>query len=77
MQEEIAYGRGMEAYVYGFPPVIMDVTSGVITAVPKSGEDCHRRTVACGAFSQYRENFYVHNPIERYALSPRPLRRRT
>lgn len=27
--------------------------------------------------SQYRENFYVHNPIERYALNPRPLRRRT
>jgi hypothetical protein len=38
VQEEIAYVRGMEAYVYGFPLVMMDVTNGAITAVPKSGE---------------------------------------
>ena len=36
--EGIAYVRGMEAYVYGFPLVILDATRQVVTAVPKAGE---------------------------------------
>ena len=36
--EEIAYVRAMKAYVYGFPLVIMDVTKGVTTATPVSGQ---------------------------------------
>jgi hypothetical protein len=36
--EEIAYVRGIKAYVYGFPLVLMDVTSKTITAVAKAGE---------------------------------------
>jgi hypothetical protein len=36
--EEIAYIRGMQAYVYGFPLVIMDVTKDVQTAVPNAQE---------------------------------------
>jgi len=36
--EEIAYIRGMQSYVYGFPLVLMDVTNGVLTATPKAGE---------------------------------------
>lgn len=35
---EVAYFYGMEAYVYGFPLVIMDVTRAVTTAASKSGE---------------------------------------
>src|SRR5262245_57504570 len=38
VKEEAAYLLGMECYVYGFPLVLMDVTNGVITAVPSSGE---------------------------------------
>ena len=36
--EEEAYVRGIEAYLYGFPLVLMDVTNGTITKVPKAGE---------------------------------------
>ena len=35
---ELAYVLGMEAYVYGFPLVMMDVTNRVETAVSKAGE---------------------------------------
>jgi hypothetical protein len=38
MQEEEAYLYRMEAYVYGFPLVIIDVTKEVQTATPTSGE---------------------------------------
>jgi len=38
LKEEIAYIRGLQAYVYGFPLVLMDVTNGVLTATPKSGQ---------------------------------------
>jgi hypothetical protein len=38
MQEEEAYLYRMEAYVYGFPLVIIDVTKRVQTATPRSGE---------------------------------------
>jgi hypothetical protein len=38
VREEVAYVYGMEAYVYGFPLVIMDVTRAVTTAAAKSGE---------------------------------------
>jgi len=38
IMEEIAYIRGMQAYVYGFPLVIMDVTKDVQTAVPNAQE---------------------------------------
>jgi hypothetical protein len=33
-KEEIAYIRGMESYVYGYPLVVMDVTRQVMTAAP-------------------------------------------
>jgi hypothetical protein len=33
-REEVAYLLGMEAYVYGYPLVIMDVTRQVLTAAP-------------------------------------------
>lgn len=36
--EEIAYIRAMQAYVYGFPLVMMDVTKDVTTATSVSGE---------------------------------------
>jgi hypothetical protein len=35
---ELAYLLGMEAYVYGFPLVLMDLTNRVLTATPKAGE---------------------------------------
>lgn len=38
IKEEEAYIYGMEAYVYGFPLVMMDVTKEVTTATSKSGE---------------------------------------
>jgi hypothetical protein len=38
VQETVAYLHGMEEYVYGFPLVMMDVTSQVLTAAPQSGE---------------------------------------
>ncbi|HEX8800706.1 MAG TPA: DUF1254 domain-containing protein [Terriglobales bacterium] len=34
--EEIAYVRGIQAYVYGFPLVLMDITKGKVSAVHKS-----------------------------------------
>jgi hypothetical protein len=34
VREEVAYFYGMEAYVYGYPLVMMDVTREVITAAP-------------------------------------------
>jgi len=37
-KEGVAYVRAMEAYVYGFPLVLMDVTSKTLTSVPKAGE---------------------------------------
>lgn len=36
--EELAYVRAMEAYVYGFPLVITDLTRQVETAMPTAGE---------------------------------------
>ena len=38
MEGEMAYFRGMEAYLYGFPLVMTDVSNGVMTAAPKAGE---------------------------------------
>jgi len=38
VKKEAAYLVGMEEYVYGFPLVMMDLTSRGITAVPKAGE---------------------------------------
>jgi hypothetical protein len=38
MKEEEAWGLGLEAYVYGLPLVIMDVTKGEQTATPTAGE---------------------------------------
>jgi hypothetical protein len=38
VREEVAYLYGMDAYVYGFPLVIMDLTRQVMTATPTSGE---------------------------------------
>src|SRR5215471_6298005 len=38
VREEVAKLLGMEAYVYGFPLVIMDLTRQVTTATPTSGE---------------------------------------
>jgi hypothetical protein len=35
---ELAYVLGLEAYIYGFPLVMMDVANGILTATPKSGE---------------------------------------
>ncbi|MFO1398128.1 MAG: DUF1254 domain-containing protein [Burkholderiales bacterium] len=35
---ELAYIVGMEAYVFGFPLVLMDATNRVVTAVPTAGE---------------------------------------
>jgi hypothetical protein len=32
--EEVAYLRGMESWVYGYPIVLMDVTRQVLTAAP-------------------------------------------
>lgn len=37
-KEELAYFWGMEAYAYGLPLVMMDVTKDVLTAVPSAGE---------------------------------------
>ena len=34
VREEVAYLLGMEAYVYGYPLVMMDVTREVLTAAP-------------------------------------------
>jgi hypothetical protein len=34
VREEVAYIFGMEAYVYGYPLVMMDVTREVLTAAP-------------------------------------------
>ena len=36
--EEIAYVRGIEAYTYGLPLVMMDVSNRVMTNVPKSSD---------------------------------------
>jgi hypothetical protein len=36
VREEVAYMFGMEAYVYGYPLVMMDVTREVLTASPAS-----------------------------------------
>lgn len=38
LKQVMAYLYGVEAYVYGFPLVMMDVTKAVLTATPKSGE---------------------------------------
>src|SRR5664279_1995260 len=38
VREQIAYVRGLRAYAYGFPLVIMDLTRQVMTAAPRSGE---------------------------------------
>ena len=38
IREEVAYLLGMEAYVYGFPLVIMDATKAVTTAASESGQ---------------------------------------
>lgn len=38
VQEKVGYFRGMQAYVYGFPLVMMDVTRAVVTATPNAGE---------------------------------------
>jgi len=35
---KVAYFRAMEAYLYGFPLVIMDLTRQVTTATPRSGD---------------------------------------
>ncbi len=32
--EEVAYIRGLESWVYGYPIVLMDVTRQVLTAAP-------------------------------------------
>src|SRR5262245_66584313 len=34
VREEVAYVYGMEAYVYGYPLVMMEVTREVLTAAP-------------------------------------------
>lgn len=34
---ELAYVLGLEAYLYGFPLVMMDATNRIVTAVPKAG----------------------------------------
>jgi hypothetical protein len=34
VREEVAYLLGMEAYIYGYPLVMMDVTREVLTAAP-------------------------------------------
>ena len=39
ISEEIAYVRGLESWVYGYPIVLMDVTRQVITAVPAPNVD--------------------------------------
>jgi len=38
VREEVSYVYGMEAYVFGFPLVIMDVTRAVTTAASESGQ---------------------------------------
>ena len=38
VKQEAAYVIGMEEYVYGFPLIMMDLTTKGITAVPKAGE---------------------------------------
>ncbi len=38
LREEVAYIHGMEAYAYGFPLVMMDVTRAVTTATPTAGQ---------------------------------------
>jgi hypothetical protein len=45
---ELAYLLGVEAYVYGFPLVMMDVTNGILTAASKSGEYSDPSTSICG-----------------------------
>jgi hypothetical protein len=37
MTEQEAYAIGTEAYIYGFPLVVMDITRGVSTATPAAG----------------------------------------
>lgn len=37
-KEEVVYVVGMEEYVYGFPLVMIDMTTKGINAVPKAGE---------------------------------------
>jgi hypothetical protein len=39
MSEERAHDLGVEAYIYGYPMVLMDVTREVGTNVPKAGEN--------------------------------------
>ena len=34
ISEEVAYVRGLESWVYGYPIVLMDVTRQVLTAAP-------------------------------------------
>ncbi len=38
VREEEAYLLGMDAYVYGFPLIIMDITKDVMTATNKARE---------------------------------------
>jgi hypothetical protein len=39
VREEVAYMFGMEAYVYGYPLLMMDVTREVLTAAPASNAE--------------------------------------
>jgi hypothetical protein len=39
ISEEVAYLRGIESWVYGYPLVLMDVTRQVLTAVPAPNAD--------------------------------------
>ena len=39
ISEEVAYIRGLESWVYGYPIVLMDVTRQVLTAAPAPNEE--------------------------------------
>ena len=39
LSQQLAHELGVDAYIFGYPLVLMDATKRVATNVPKSGED--------------------------------------
>jgi hypothetical protein len=60
ISEEVAYIRGLESWVYGYPIVVMDVTRQVMTAADSPGKDKESNWLPTppGAFNISLRNYW-------------------
>jgi Protein of unknown function (DUF1214) len=74
-REGQAFKAGVEAYVYGYPLVLMNVTKRVMTNVPspiQMAAPVNQFAHVPRSVTMYdRQRFFVANPIDRYVIGDR------